>query len=272
MRRRLALTIAIAAMLAVVMGAIAVARISYIKICAPNLRSGAAAGRGCDTPQVYPPKVDLGLTPTTLSAHEPTPVSFTIQVGFRTTGGAGTAQIPRKLTFDFDRHGFLDTSGLPACGKREIINLDTDAARGACRDAIVGHGTATLEIENAPVSVPLSMFNGGARAGTTKVLIHAASPALPGPVVVPVRVTSTGHDDFGLEATLLVPPIAEGAGSLVGFRVKVGRRFAREGRLASYTAARCPRAPSSLKTGLTFVLTGGTQFTGSLTSPCTPHD
>ena len=46
----------------------------------------------------------------------------------------------RKITLLYDRHGSLQTKGLPVCTEGKLRATDTKQARRACPGAIVGTG------------------------------------------------------------------------------------------------------------------------------------
>src|SRR6476661_2165265 len=48
-----------------------------------------------------------------------------------------------KFVLEFDKHGALDTTGLPFCTKGKLVATDVPTARKACKDAIVGEGFGT---------------------------------------------------------------------------------------------------------------------------------
>ena len=80
---------------------------------------------------------------------------------------------PRSKTeLDVDRTIQVDAKGLPVCRQGQLKASTTAAAKQACPDAIVGSGTAEVEVafpEQAPFSAngPVLLFNGGVHGGTT---------------------------------------------------------------------------------------------------------
>ena len=179
------------------------------------------------------------------------------------------------MKVDLDKNGALDATGLPACGRRQIKNLGLKDVRRACRKSIVGAGVAHVAIgssEQEPlvVPVPLTLFNGGVRGGTTTLLIHASVPGpSPTPIVVTVKVRKTHKDRYGLQAVAVIPAIANGSGSVLDFRLAIQRQFTYEGERQSYAMARC--FDGHLNAGVTGVFEDGTVLTGTLLRPCTPN-
>ena len=84
---------------------------------------------------------------------------------------------------------------------------------------------------------PLTLFNGGASDGVTRLFVYSSAEAVGGPLVAVAQIR---HRGAGLKATWRLPRILDGDGSLLGFRLKVKRGFAASGRRHSYLSARCP--------------------------------
>jgi len=151
----------------------------------------------------------------------------------------------REAVVDFDRDVALDARGLPACHLpgRDIRRSPAGFAK-ICRDAIVGESSAEFEYaypERAPVrsSVTFTAYNRGVRDGVTRAIVVAfVKVPMPEPIVIPVEITK--KPDFPLHALVRVPKLAGGAGSLIGFRLRIKRLFAYKGRRHSYLTARCP--------------------------------
>jgi hypothetical protein len=55
--------------------------------------------------------------------------------------------ILKELTFLFDRHGAVDTTGLAVCTKGKLVATTVAGARAACPTAIVGEGSGTAIVE-----------------------------------------------------------------------------------------------------------------------------
>src|SRR4051812_25723331 len=164
-----------------------------------------------------------GITPSKLPRHAQAPISAILEGRVRTADGAHPPAL-RSVDIEIDRTIELDARGLPACRIGQLEARTTDAAKQACRDAIVGAGEADVEVafpEQAPFSAtgPIVMFNGGVRGGRTLLLIHTyvAVPA-PTAVVATVELTRARQKRFGIRALASIPAVAGGAGSATRFR------------------------------------------------------
>jgi hypothetical protein len=151
----------------------------------------------------------------------------------------------------------------------------TTAATRACPGAIVGSGTAEVEVafpEQKPFTAagPLTAFNGGVHGGTTLLFIHAyIDVPTPTAVVVETRITKETKGRYGMHTVTRVPSIAGGAGSPVGFDLKLGRRFIYQGRRKSYLTASCPTGAYYTQGHVDF--SDGTVLHVTHPLPCTPE-
>jgi len=188
---------------------------------------------------------DGGLTPLKLPKHGKAPVTAHLIDEIRTLDGTHPPAL-RTVDFEVDRTIGIDPVGLPTCRARQLEATTTANAKRACGDALVGSGTAEVEVafpEQKPFSAtgPVLLFNGGVRGGATTVFLHSYL-AVPTPTAVVARATVTRvhHGRFGLHIVAQVPKIAGGSGSVTKFRLKIGREFTYRGRERSFLVAGCP--------------------------------
>jgi hypothetical protein len=188
---------------------------------------------------------DGGISPSKLPRRGKAPVTARLTGEIETRDGSHPPAL-RTLDLEIDKTIEVDAVGLPACQAKRIEARNTAAAKSACPTAIVGSGSAEVEVafpEQAPFSSagPLVLFNGGVRGGTTTLLLHAYVD-VPAPTAIVTRATVTRihRGRFGLEISARIPKIAGGAGSVTRFELKVGRRFTYKGRRKSFLTAGCP--------------------------------
>lgn len=227
--------------------------------------------------------VDIGGLKTTFSAtvkpkvlppSERAPIG--VVLSSRVEGGNG-AHIPamKQATIDIDRSVAIDSRGVPACTAGQLENQTTAGAEAACAGAIVGTGSATVEIAfpgGAPVQVEsrLLAFNGGAAGNTTTVLLHAyfTIPA-PQAVVVPIVLTKLPKGQYGLRALATIPRIANGAGSLARVDLSLRRQVATtRGKKRGYLLAKCSDGNFVFEPEVEFE--DGSGARGLLAFGCTP--
>lgn len=196
-----------------------------------------------------------GISPTRLPKHGSAPVTARIEGEISTRDGSHPPAL-QDLEADIDRTIAVDAVGLPTCKASELRATSSAAARKACGDAIVGSGTAEVEVafpEQKPFrsAGPLLLFNAGVHGRTTSVLLHAyVDVPAPTAVIVRSKVTRIHKGRFGLRLQAHIPPIAGGAGSATAFDLRIGRRYAYKGRRKSFLTASCPTGSWATKGSL----------------------
>lgn len=199
----------------------------------------ASASDGC-VPELLEVDFSAGVSPPRLPRHELAPVALTLRgaVGLR-SGGHPSAL--REASIVIAEGVKIDTEGLVACPQKRLMRLDAAGAQRACGKAIVGNGTAHLGFASSEsvVRAPFTLFNGGTSNGVTRLFVQGVVDT-PEPTTL-VGVAKVVRRHGGLEADLWLPPILEGDGSLLDFRLQIGRRFVRRGVRHSYLKASCRR-------------------------------
>lgn len=197
-------------------------------------------------------KIDSArVTPRALPKRTLTPVSFAGKITISNSDGSHP-QALREAVLGIDKDVKIDVSGLSVCGYKKLAGRDTRQIRRACGDAIVGEGVAEFHIaypENAPIPlpIPVTVVSGGVRAGVTTLFAHAfITVPVPRAVVATIEIRKRG--ELGLTATVRVPRIAEGYGSLTKASLKLRRFFRLRGKKRSFLSARCPDGVFKLKT------------------------
>lgn len=200
---------------------------------------------------------DGGIFPSKLPKHGKAPVTARIVGGISTRDDSHPPAL-QTLDLDVDRTIEVDAVGLPTCTAGQLQARSSTEVRRVCADAMVGSGTAEVEVafpEQAPFSSvgPLLLFNGGVHGGTTTVFLHAyVNVPAPTAIVIKATVTRTHRGRFGLHLATRIPKIAGGAGSATGFKLKIGRRYTYKGRRKSFLVAGCPTGSWVTKGHITF--------------------
>src|SRR6478609_3736525 len=78
-------------------------------------------------------------TPTKLPKHENAPITIHGGGKISTVSGA-YPPILENINIEFDRHGSVETVGLPVCTQRKLEATTVSGARKSCPGAIVGKG------------------------------------------------------------------------------------------------------------------------------------
>jgi hypothetical protein len=178
----------------------------------------------------------------------------------------------QTIAIEFDRHGSVDTSGLPACSLGRLIATTTRTARRLCPGAIVGSGFGKALVklpEQAafPVSSPITLFNGPAKNGNPTVIAHAhLTQPVPTTFVVRIVIERIHKGLYGYRVKTRIPRIADGAGIPVSGSLRVGRKWTYRGERHSYVNARC--ANGRLQARAEFSFDDGTELSGTFLRPC----
>ncbi|MGH2973819.1 MAG: hypothetical protein ACRDLL_02990 [Solirubrobacterales bacterium] len=182
--------------------------------------------------------------PFALPRTDDAPITLSGSVRISTDSGA-PPPVLESIKLELDRHGSLDTVGLPVCTAGRLQATNVSQARKACSNAIVGEGVALAVLhfpDQMPVHIssPLTFFNGPDRHGDHTLLVHAYTTSpVPATFVVPIVIEPINRGELGYRVKADVPKIAGGDGTLLGVRFSVGRRWTYRGRRHSYVNARC---------------------------------
>lgn len=258
MRKRLITTLALGAIVAMVVGGVAVAK-------------------------KYPPTVikagnlvltlNGGFSPTALPKHTPSPITLNIEGKIATADGTHAPAL-KEVVVETDKNGSINPTGVPKCSSGKLQATDTPAAEKACKTAIIGTGITNVEVE-FPEQKPfiakskLLAFNGGTSGGKTTIFIHAyLSSPVSAAVVTTVKISKVHNGRFGLKSVASIPKIAGGYGSVKEFRLTFHRDFTYKGKKQSYFLAQCP--DGHLNAHATSVFSDGSKLIGDFARTCTP--
>jgi hypothetical protein len=216
-------------------------------------------------------EINGDISPKTLPRHELAPMGIWGSGKLATVDGSHPPAL-RSAVFDADKDVYVSVRGLPACPIAQLEARETRKAEAVCGGAILGRGTATVQVafpEQKPIvsTGPLVLFNGGERNGVVTVLAHAyVKVPAPTAVVATVRVSRVSKGALGLHIEVEVPKIAGGSGSTVAARFAMRRVYTYRGKRRSVISGRCPDG-RILGRG-TFDYSDGTSLSGGLVRAC----
>ncbi len=212
-----------------------------------------------------------GFSPTTLPKHENAPIKLHGSAKFETADGTRPSPL-RRLVLEFDKHGAVETRGLPKCTQNKLVATTTKQARKLCPGSIVGtgFGTAVVELpEQRPIEVssPLTLFNGPQIHGNPSVLGHAHLD-YPGPTtyVVLIEIQKISNGRYGFKTVADFPRIANDYGSPLSGHLKIGRTWKYKGKTLSFANAHC--ADGRLQARGEFSFKDGSSVQGTIFRPC----
>lgn len=215
---------------------------------------------------------DGGFTPTTLPKKGYAPIKLHGYGNIATKDGS-PPPILETVTIWFDKHGEVETKGLPKCTPGKLKATTTAQARQLCPGSIVGKGFGKAVVifpEQGPIpaSSPITLFNAAPKNGNPVVLAHAHL-TVPGPTtfVVPIEIQKVHSGRYGFKVEAKIPKIAGGSGIPLYARMTVGREWTYKGRKLSFANAGCPDGRLQAKVKADFK--DGTSLQGSLFKTCT---
>jgi len=215
---------------------------------------------------------DGGFTPTTLPKEKVAPIKLH---GFGKIGTKDGSPPPilETVTIWFDKHGKVETRGLPTCTKGKLAATTVPQARKLCPGAIVGKGLGKAvvifpEQPPIPASSALTLFNAKPKGRNPVVLVHAhlTVPA-PTTFVVPIEIQKVNKGRYGFKTVGKIPRIAGGSGIPLYARLKIGREWKYKGKTLSFANASCP--DGRLQAKGEFAFKDGTFLQGSVFKRCT---
>ncbi|HEY5815484.1 MAG TPA: hypothetical protein VIS95_03990 [Solirubrobacterales bacterium] len=214
---------------------------------------------------------DGGFTPTTLPKRENAPIKLYGHARFSTTDGTRPSPL-RRLVLEFDKHGAVETRGLPKCTQQKLVATTTAGARRNCRGSIVGTGFGTALVElpeqrGIEASSALTLFNGPLVHGNPSVLGHAHLdyPA-PTTYIVLIEIEKINNGRYGFRTVAEFPKIANDYGSPLYGRLKIGKEWKYKGKTLSYANAHC--ADGRLQAEAEFTFKDGSFVSGTIFKPC----
>lgn len=215
---------------------------------------------------------DGGFTPTTLPKKGYAPIKLHGYGNIATKDGS-PPPVLETVTIWFDKHGEVETKGLPKCTPGKLKATTTAQARKLCPGSIVGKGFGKAVVifpEQGPIpaSSPITLFNAAPKNGNPVLLAHAHL-TVPGPTtfVVPIEIQKVHSGRYGFKVEAKIPKIAGGSGIPLYARMTVGREWTYKGKKLSFANAGCPDGRLQAKVKADFK--DGTVLQGSLFKTCT---
>jgi len=217
------------------------------------------------------------LSPHTLPRTGTAPVAVTVGGKITTTDETQPPQL-HQLRIEINRHGRIDSTGLPTCKIGQIRTASNPLAERVCGPALVGQGTflGTITLPGAapyPIEGKLLVFNG--IQGKKHVLFGHVFSFHPFDTsfVITFEIKSGGRGTYG---TVLDANLTKALGSqrnLTGIEMTLDRRYSYHGTHLSYVSAGCP-APKGFKqisyplARTTFAFANGLNVQTTLTRSC----
>lgn len=186
------------------------------------------------------------ISPKRLPREGTAPVAVAVDTKVSTPSGKAPAQL-KEITIAINRHGKLDSTGLPKCEIEDIQPATTQKALAACRRSLVGEGSFSASVALSrqaafPSAGKMFAFS-GTFEGKPAILAHVyGTKPVPTSFTLPF-VIGRSKGTFGTTLTAKLP---ESDNSFVtGISLTLHRTYSYKGKKRSFASAGCP-APKGL--------------------------
>jgi len=156
----------------------------------------------------------------------------------------------QTMRIEINRHGLLQSRGLPSCPIGRIQPSSTSRALRTCRSALIGSGRFWASIVlpeqgSYPTHGRLLIFNGRLR-GRPAILAHIYTrDPFDSSFVIPFAIRRIHKGLFGTELTASLPEALGEWGYVNRIKLTLKRKYRYLGRELSYFNAGCPAAPGA---------------------------
>lgn len=184
------------------------------------------------------------IQPYKLPRKKPGPIAVFVAGHLANAKGGVPPQL-QKLTVDVNRHGLLQSKGLPVCRIPEVQPASDERALENCGDAIIGSGQFWANIVLPDQGVyrtqgRLLIFNG--REGKKPLLlahIYSTHPFATS-FVIPFTIKRIHKGPYGTELSASLPQALGDWGYLDRIKLTLKRKYTYRGQELSYFNAACP--------------------------------
>ena len=221
--------------------------------------------------------VSGNLSPKKLPRKGTAPISVSVGGEISTTDETLPPRL-KTLRIEINRHGRFDYAGLPTCTYSRIQPGSTSRALAACRPALVGRGSFSVDItlagqETYPTGGKLTVFN-GTEHGKPVLYGHIYSPRpFATSFVIVFKLSQRRHGAYGAVLSAQLPKAMKAWGVLTGLNMTLSRRYSAGGKRRSYLSSGCP-APKGFDLAsfplarTSFAFAGGKTIESVLSSTC----
>ncbi len=194
--------------------------------------------------------VQSQILPYKLPRDEPAPISVFISGHIATPSGEVPPQLQR-MSVKVNRHGLLQSKGLPTCTLARLQPGSTQRALERCGDALIGSGRfwATIVLPDQrpyPTRGRLLVFN-GRRDGNPVLLAHIyTTNPFATSFVIAFSIRHLREGTYGTELSASLPQALGSWGFVDRIKLTLRRKYSYRGKQRSYFNAACP-APGDTK-------------------------
>jgi hypothetical protein len=192
------------------------------------------------------------IAPYKLPRDKPAPISVFVAGHVESVSGGIPPQL-KRMKIDVNRHGLLQSRGLPVCRIPQVQTATTQRALRFCAPALIGSGRFWAHIvlpdqPPYPTHGRLLIFN-GREGGRPQVLAHIfTSNPFPSSFVIAFAIRNVSKGPYGTELSAALPQALGDWGYVDRIKLNLKRKYRYRGAELSYFNAACP-APRGTKGG-----------------------
>ena len=208
------------------------------------------------------------IQPFRLPRATPAPIAVFLAGHIATLDGSVPPQL-EKMQVKINRHGLLQSKGLPICQIGEIQPASTERSLKNCGDALVGSGQFWASIifpgQNPyPTHGRLLIFN-GREHGKPVLLAHIfSSNPFADSFVITFSTREISHGPYGTELTAYLPGALGSWGFVNRIKLTLRRDYQYKGQRLGYFNADCP-APKGVRSAVYPIALAQFSFAGGRT-------
>jgi hypothetical protein len=184
------------------------------------------------------------IKPFKLPRREPAPIAVFVAGHLRSTERSLPPQV-QSMRIEVNRHGLLQSRGLPDCRLEQIAAASSSRARANCSQALIGSGQFWAHIvlpdQGAyPTRGQLLIFNGRWH-GHRALLAHVyTSNPFNSAFTIPFSIRKIDRGPYGTELSASFPSALGEWGYLDRIKLTLRREYHYRGHRLSYLNAACP--------------------------------
>lgn len=188
--------------------------------------------------------------PYKLPRKTPAPIAVFVAGHLQSAKGGIPPQLQR-LVIEVNRHGLLQSKGLPVCEVSRIQPASTERALSQCGDALIGSGqfwaNIVLPDQGAYRTQGRLLIFNGRQGGKPVILTHIfTSHPFNSSFVIPFAIKRIRKGTYGTELSASLPEALGDWGYLDRIKLTLKRKYTHKGKQLSYFNSACP-APGRAK-------------------------
>jgi len=217
------------------------------------------------------------LKPYKLPRKTPAPIAVFIAGHLQSTTGGVPPQL-QKLRIQVNRHGLLQSKGLPVCRIPEVQPASTQRALLNCQDALIGSGqfwaNIVLPDQGAYRTQGRLLIFNGREGGKPVILAHIyTSHPFNSSFVIPFAMKRIHKGPYGTELEASLPEALGSWGYLDRIKLTLKRKYTYKGAHLSYFNAACPALKGARRAAfplayVTFSFAGRPSMSATVNKTC----